>query len=69
MSKKAEEAKVSIRNIRRDAMDAFKKQEKNKEITSDDLQGIEKDIQKLTDKFIQRADEEAKIKEKEILAI
>lgn len=69
VSKKAEEAKVGIRNARRDAMDAFKKQEKNSEITEDDLKGIEKDIQKLTDQFTKRIEDEAKAKEKEILAI
>ncbi len=69
VSKKAEDAKVGIRNARRDAMDAFKKQEKNGEITEDDLKGIEKDIQKLTDQFTKRIEDEAKAKEKEILAI
>ncbi len=69
VTKKAEEAKVVIRNARRDALDAFKKQEKNGEITEDDLKGIEKDIQKLTDKYIANIDAEAKAKEKEILAI
>lgn len=69
VSKKAEDAKVGVRNVRRDAMDAFKKQEKNGEITEDDLKGIEKDIQKLTDQFTKRIEDEAKAKEKEILAI
>lgn len=69
VSKKAEEAKVSIRNIRRDAMDDFKKQEKKSEITEDDMKGIEKDIQKMTDAFTKRIEDEAKAKEKEILAI
>ncbi len=69
VSKKAEDAKVGIRNVRRDAMDAFKKQEKKGEITEDDMKGIEKDIQKLTDQFTKRIEDEAKAKEKEILAI
>ena len=69
VSKKAEDAKVGIRNVRRDAMDAFKKLEKNGEITEDDLKGAEKDIQKLTDQFTKRIEDEAKAKEKEILAI
>ncbi len=69
ISKKAEEAKVAVRNIRRDAMDAVKKQEKNGEITEDDMKSIEKDIQKLTDQYTKRVDDEAKKKEKEILAI
>ena len=69
VAKKAEEAKVVIRNVRRDAMDAFKKQEKKGEITEDDMKGIEKDIQKLTDQYIKNIEDEAKAKEKEILAI
>ncbi|MBE7062959.1 MAG: ribosome recycling factor [Clostridia bacterium] len=69
VSKKAEDAKVGIRNIRRDALDDFKKQEKKGEITEDDLKNIEKDIQKMTDKFVTRIEDEVKAKEKEILAI
>ncbi len=69
VAKKAEDAKVGIRNARRDALDAFKKQEKNGEITEDDLKGIEKDIQKMTDDFIKRIEDSVKEKEKEILAI
>ena len=69
VAKKAEDAKVGIRNARRDALDAFKKQEKNGEITEDDLKGIEKDIQKMTDDFIKRIEDGVKEKEKEILAI
>ena len=67
--KKAEDAKVGIRNARRDALDAFKKKEKQGEITEDDMKGIEKDIQKMTDNYTKRIDDEAKAKEKEILAI
>ena len=52
VKKYSEEAKVQIRNIRRDAMETFKAQKKNGEITEDDLKGIEKDIQNLTDKYI-----------------
>ncbi len=69
VSKKAEDAKVGIRNVRRDALDAFKKQEKKGEITEDDMKGIEKDIQKMTDDFIGRIDNESRAKEKEILTI
>ncbi len=69
VSKKAEDAKVGIRNVRRDALDDFKKQEKKGEITEDDLKNIEKDIQKMTDKFVTRIEDEVKAKEKEILAI
>ncbi len=69
VAKKAEEAKVAIRNVRRDAMDAMKKMEKNGEITEDDMKTVEKDIQKLTDQYTKKADDEAKKKENEILAI
>jgi len=64
-SKKAEEAKVAIRSIRRDALDKFKEQKKKSEITEDDLKMIEKDIQELTDKKIKEVDalEAKKVKE------
>ena len=56
---------MAIRQIRRDALDDFRKMEKNKEITEDDLKNAEKDIQKLTDEFIEKVDQivEAKIEE------
>ena len=69
INKKAEEAKVAVRAIRRDAVDAYKKMEKNSEITEDDLKIAEKDIQNLTDGYIVKIDDETKKKEKEILAI
>ena len=68
-NKKAEEGRVAVRSIRRDAMDMIKKQEKKGEITEDDLKIAEKDIQELTDKYIKNIDDELKKKEKEILAI
>lgn len=52
VKKKAEASKVAIRNIRRDAMDVFKKSEKAKEITEDQLQDLEDETQKLTDKYV-----------------
>ncbi|MBR4086812.1 MAG: ribosome recycling factor, partial [Clostridia bacterium] len=64
-----EEAKVAVRNVRRDALDKFKKQEKAHEITEDDLKGIETDIQKLTDKYIAEIDKMVSEKEKEIMAV
>ncbi len=67
--KYGEEAKVAVRNVRRDALDKFKKQEKAKEITADDLKGIETDIQKLTDKFIAEIDKMVGEKEQEIMAV
>lgn len=68
-SKRAEEAKVAVRNIRRDAIDAFKAQKKNNEITEDDLKSAETDIQKITDKAIKEIDELAAAKSKEIMEI
>ena len=69
VKKYAEEAKVAIRNIRRDAMEDFKEQKKKSEITEDDLKNTEKDLQKLTDDFIKEIDVIAAKKEKELLAI
>ena len=69
VKKEAEEAKVAIRNVRRDANDDLKKLEKNGEITEDDLRGYSDDIQKLTDDYIVKVDEVAKDKEKEILSV
>lgn len=69
VKKYSEEAKVQIRNIRRDAMEAFKAQKKNGEITEDDLKGIEKDIQNLTDKYIKEIESIDAAKEKEIIEV
>ncbi|MFS0782269.1 ribosome recycling factor [Bacillus sp. 1P06AnD] len=69
VKKEAEEAKVGIRNIRRDGNDDLKKLEKNNEITEDELRGYSDDIQKLTDSHIVKIDEVAKEKEKEIMAV
>jgi len=69
VKKYGEECKVAIRNIRRDAMDSFKKKQKASEITEDDLKGLEKDIQKATDEFIKKVDEMTAKKEKELYAI
>lgn len=69
VSKKAEAARVAVRNIRRDAMDYFKNQKKNNEITEDDLKAAEKDIQTLTDKYIKIIDDTCSKKEKEILSV
>ena len=65
----AEEAKVAIRNIRRDAVESFKVQKKKGEITEDDLADTEKDLQKLTDKYTAELDKVAEKKEEEIKAI
>lgn len=69
VKKVAEEAKVAIRNVRRDGNDELKKLEKKSEITEDDLRGYTDDIQKLTDSNITRIDDIAKEKEKEILEV
>lgn len=69
VKKESEEAKVSIRNIRRDANDDLKKLEKNGELTEDDLRGYTDDVQKLTDEFIAKIDQITKEKEKEILEV
>lgn len=67
--KYGEEAKVAIRNIRRDAVEKFKKQQKASEITEDDYKIAEKDIQKLTDDFIKELDKICEKKEKELTEI
>ncbi len=69
IAKYGEECKVAIRSIRRDANEKFKTLKKNSEITEDDLKGLEKDVQDLTDKFCKEIDEMAKKKEKEIMEI
>lgn len=67
--KTAEEAKIAIRAIRRDANDKFKALKKKSEITEDDQKDLEKDMQTLTDNFIKDIDKIAAAKEKEILEI
>ena len=64
-----EEAKVTVRNARRDALDKLKAMKKNSEITEDDLKGAEETIQKITDKNVKEVDEQVAVKEKEILSI
>jgi ribosome recycling factor len=67
--KKAEDAKVAIRSIRRDCIDKIKKMEKASEITEDDLKEGEKELQDITDKYIKEVDSVATDKEKEIMEI
>ncbi len=67
--KKAEEARVSVRNIRRDCNDKIKAQEKAKAITEDDAKKGLDDIQKMTDKYIKEIDRLAELKEKEIMEV
>lgn len=67
--KYAEEAKVAVRNLRRDGMDALKNAKKKNEITEDDQKKGEKDLQTLTDKYIKKIDEACEVKEKELMAL
>lgn len=69
VKKYTEEAKIQIRNARRDALDDYKKKKKDGDVTEDDLKEIEKDIQKLTDKYIKEIDDICAAKEKEILEV
>lgn len=69
VKKEAEGAKVAVRNIRRDAMDDYKKQQKNGDLTEDDLRDVEKDIQTLTDENIKAIDQIISEKEKELLEV
>ena len=69
VKKYAEDAKVAMRNIRRDGMDYVKKMKKNSEITEDDQKKAEKDLQDMLDKYIKKVDEATAAKEKELMAI
>ena len=69
VKKKGEAAKVAVRNIRRDANDFFKKQQKADEISEDDLAEAEDDIQKLTDNMIGKIDKAIEAKSKELLTV
>lgn len=69
IKKMAEEAKVMIRNIRRDALDEAKTMQKNSEISEDDLKVAEDKIQKLTDKYVEEIDSLLDKKEKEVMSL
>ena len=69
VKKYAEEAKVAMRNIRRDGMDYIKKMKKNSEITEDEQKKAEKDLQDMLDKNIKKVDAAYAAKEKELMAI
>ncbi len=69
VKKRGDNAKVAIRNVRRDANDAFKKMNKNSEISDDELKNKEDEIQKLTDKFVNAIDKAIDDKTKEILTV
>ena len=67
--KMAEEAKVAVRSIRRDAIDEAKKAQKDSEMSEDELKSAEDNIQKLTDKYVAKVDEILEAKEKEVMSI
>ena len=69
VKKKGDNAKVAVRNIRRDANEAFKKMEKNDEISEDDLKDLTEKVQKLTDKAIDKIDKAVENKTKEVLTV
>jgi ribosome recycling factor len=69
IKKEGEEAKVAIRNIRRDVNDSFKKQQKEGSISEDDLKRNQDVIQKTTDKFIEQVDKVIHEKEKEVMEV
>ena len=69
IKKKGEAAKVAIRNIRRDGMDAFKKQKKESDMTEDDLKNLEKEMQDLTDRYIKEIDRRIENKTKEVMSV
>ena len=69
VKKYGEEAKVVIRNIRRDAVDQFKKMEKSSEITEDDYKDIEAEIQKLTETYVNKIEHSVREKDKELLEV
>lgn len=69
VKKYGEDAKVAVRNIRRDAMDYLKNAKKKSEITEDEQKKGEKDLQDLTDKYIKKVDEACAVKEKELMEL
>lgn len=69
VKKMGEEYRVAMRNERHDALDKVKKAEKAKEVTQDDLKGLEGRIQKITDSYVAKVDEQVAAKEKEITTI
>lgn len=68
-SKYAEEGKVSIRNIRRDAIDSIRKEEKSKEISEDESRDLQENVQQLTDKYTSNVDDILAVKEKDIMTV
>ena len=69
VQKQGEEAKVAVRNVRRDAMDKFKAMKKAGELTEDDQKKLEEETQKLTDKYVKMIDDTCAAKNKEIMEV
>ena len=69
IKKMGEEAKVAVRQVRRDGLDEFKKQQKDSLITEDDLKQAEDQVQKLTDKYVEEIDKLTDAKEKEVMTL
>ena len=69
VKKYSEEAKIAVRNVRRDAMDKFKAMKKTSELTEDDQKVAEKEIQKITDNWIKEIDKISEAKENELFEI
>ncbi len=69
IKKKGENAKVAIRNIRRDANDSFKKLSKSSDVSEDEIKELEENVQKMTDKFIAEIDKSVEVKSKEIMTV
>ncbi|HIT91145.1 MAG TPA: ribosome recycling factor [Candidatus Merdenecus merdavium] len=69
VKKKGEQAKVAIRNIRREGNDTFKKLAKSDDVSEDDIKVLEDDIQKMTDKYVKKIDDAVEEKSKEIMTV
>lgn len=69
VAKLAEEGKVALRNIRRDALKAYEKLEKEKKLSEDNVKDLSSDLQKLTDEYMKKLDNIFKQKEKELLKV
>lgn len=69
VKKKGENAKVAVRNIRRDANDSLKKMSKSNDVSEDEIKQLEEEVQKLTDKYIAKVDKSVEEKTKEILTV
>jgi ribosome recycling factor len=67
--KKGEEAKIAVRNVRRDAMDAFKKLKKAEDVSEDTIKDLEDQTQKITDRYIKKVDEAVEAKVKEVMTV